>query len=56
MARSLTIKNTEKAATSRLFNVFLLIALGWLMLGMVFAGVSVGDADAVEAAPAFDLE
>ncbi|HJN76884.1 MAG TPA: hypothetical protein QGF58_23350 [Myxococcota bacterium] len=56
MARTLTIKNTEEPATSRLFNVFLLVALGWLVLGMVFAGVSAGDAGATEATPVIDIE
>lgn len=56
MARSLTIKNTEKPATSRLFNVFLLIAMAWLMAGMLVAGLSVGDAEATETPVAIDVE
>jgi len=56
MARSLTIKNTEKPATSRLFNVFILIAMAWLMAGMLVAGLSVGDAAATETPVVLDLK
>ncbi len=56
MARSLTIQHTETPGTSRLFNGFLLLALGWLLAGMLFAGLNVSDADAAEASPVFDVE
>ena len=56
MARSLTIKHTETPGTSRLFNGFLLLALGWLMAGMLLAGLNVGEADAAETVPVLDVE
>ncbi|MCP4808261.1 MAG: hypothetical protein GY913_27905 [Proteobacteria bacterium] len=48
MARSLTVKHTENPETSSLFNGFLLLAFGWLVMGMVVAAFSVSDADAAE--------
>lgn len=45
MARSLTIKHTEAPGTSRLFNVFLLLAVGWLGLSVV-ASAFAGEGDA----------
>ena len=38
MARSLTVKHTEKPQTSSLFNAFLLLAFGWLVVSMLVAG------------------
>ncbi len=38
MARSLTIKHTEKPQTSSLFNAFLLLAFGWLVVSVLVAG------------------
>jgi hypothetical protein len=32
MARSLTVKHEEKASTSPLLNIFLLLAFGWMGL------------------------
>jgi hypothetical protein len=54
MARSLTVSHTETPGTSRLFNGFLLLALAWLMAGMLVAGLNVGDADAAETMPVLD--
>lgn len=56
MARSLTIKHTEAPGTSRLFNVFLLLAVGWLGLAVVASAFS-GEADAaVEQSSVFNAE
>ena len=56
MARSLTVKHTEAPQTSSLFNGFLLLAFGWLVLGMVVAAFSVGEADAAEQPALVDFE
>ena len=56
MARSLTIKHTEAPGTSRLFNVFLLLAAGWLGLSVLAAAFS-GEADAaLEQTSTFNAE
>lgn len=44
MARSLTVKHTETPGTSSLFNVFLAIAFGWLLLSMFAAASASSDA------------
>lgn len=46
MARSLTIKHTEKPGTSGLFNGFLILAACWLGMAMLGSALSIGDADA----------
>lgn len=52
MARSLVVKHTETPGTSSLLNAFLLVAFGWLVLSMVFSGVSASPAPAeLPAAP-----
>ena len=56
MARSLTVKHTETPGTSRLFNGFLILAMGWLMAGMLLAGLNVGEADAAETTPVVNVE
>lgn len=48
MARSLTVKHEEEARTTPLFTVFIVIALGWMLLGALFGAPS---ADAVQAQP-----
>ncbi|GEM_PF-2973362 len=40
MARSLTVKHDELPQTSSLLNAFLALAVGWLFLGMLFAGMN----------------
>lgn len=50
MARSLTVKHTEAPGTSSLFNLFLAVAFGWLLLSM-FAAASASDAPEAPAAP-----
>lgn len=40
MARSLTVKHEEKPGTSSLLNSFLLLALGWMVLGAVLASMA----------------
>ncbi len=49
MARSRTIKHTEKPGTSSLLNAFLLIAFGLLLLSMFLAET---DADAAQTSQA----
>lgn len=44
MARSLTVKHTEAPGTSSLFNIFLAVAFGWLLLSM-FAAASASSVD-----------
>ena len=46
MARSLVISHQEEPGTSRLFNAFLLIALGWMIAGIFLAGPTTGPAEA----------
>lgn len=56
MARSLTIKHTEAPGTSRLFNVFLLLAAAWLGMSLV-ASAFAGEADvAPEQGTVFNAE
>jgi len=55
MARSRTIKHTEKPGTSALLNAFLLIAFGWLVLSMLFAGADADAAQDQQAVPVFSL-
>ncbi len=40
MARSNTVKHEEKLATSPLFNFFLLLAVGWMAVGALVAGMA----------------
>lgn len=40
MARSLTVKHEEKPGTSSLLNSFLLLALGWMVVGAVLASMA----------------
>lgn len=35
MARSMTIKQEEKPTTSPLFNIFFLLAVGWMALAAI---------------------
>jgi len=51
MARSLTITHEEEARTTPLFTVFIIIAMGWLILSAL-AGSS---APSVAATPAPDV-
>jgi hypothetical protein len=37
MARSLTVKHEEKLGTSPLLNLFLFVALAWMVLGAVLS-------------------
>ena len=37
MARSLTVKHEEKPGTSPLLNLFLAVALGWMVLGAMLS-------------------
>ncbi|MBK7756659.1 MAG: hypothetical protein IPO67_02160 [Deltaproteobacteria bacterium] len=53
MARSLTVKHTEAPGTSSLLNAFLLVAFGWLVASMLFAGVSASAA--TDSAPAVGI-
>ena len=53
MARSLTVKHTEAPGTSSLLNAFLLVAFGWLVASMLFAGVSASAA--TQGAPAGEI-
>lgn len=53
MARSLTVKHTEAPGTSGLLNAFLLVAFGWLVASMLFAGVSASAA--TDSAPAVGI-
>ena len=53
MARSLTVKHTEAPGTSGLLNAFLLVAFGWLVASMLFAGVSASAA--TEGAPSGEI-
>lgn len=56
MARSLTVKHTEAPGTSSLFNVFLAVAFGWLLLSM-FAAASASSVDDQGATPVmFDAQ
>jgi len=50
MARSLTVKHTEEPGTSSLLNVFLLLAFGWMIVGML-AGAFASDAEITDATP-----
>ena len=43
MARSLDARHTEDPATSPLFNVFLLIALGWMVAAMFTSAATADD-------------
>jgi len=53
MARSLTVKHEENVPTSPLFTGFLLLAMAWMMLGVVLGG---GEATpGVETAQAAEL-
>jgi len=45
MARSLHVKHEEKLGTSPLLNTFLVLAVGWMMIGALLAS-------AADAAPA----
>ena len=40
MARSLVVKHEEKLGTSSLLNSFLLLALGWMVVGAVLASMA----------------
>lgn len=52
MARSLTINHVEQPATSRLFNIFLLIAAAWLaMITLTGWAAEAPAAASVEARP-----
>ncbi|MED5372457.1 MAG: hypothetical protein VX899_15695 [Myxococcota bacterium] len=51
MARSLTVKHTEKPGTSSLFNAFLILAAAWLGLSLL-ASAFVSEADAAPEASA----
>lgn len=44
MARSLTVKHTETPGTSGLFNLFLALAFGWLLVSMLVAGAQANPA------------
>jgi hypothetical protein len=55
MARSLTIKHTEKPGTSSLFNAFLLLAFGWLVVSMLVAGANADAAQTEAPVPEFAL-
>ena len=48
MARSLTVNHTEEVGTSSLLNVFLLLAFGWMIVGML-AGAFASDAEIPDA-------
>ena len=37
MAKSLTVKHEEVLATSPLFNTFLAVAMGWMVVGAFIA-------------------
>jgi len=43
MARSMTIKQEETPKTSPLFNVFLLLALGWMALAAITSSSAEAD-------------
>lgn len=40
MARSLVVKHEEKIGTSSLLNSFLVLALGWMIVGAVLASMA----------------
>lgn len=40
MARSLVVKHDEKPSTSPLLNSFLVLALGWMLVGAVLASMA----------------
>ena len=44
MARSLVVKHDEKPATSPLLTSFLVLALGWMLVGAVLASMAGGAA------------
>lgn len=56
MARSLNAAHTEDLETSTLFNVFLLIALGVMVLAMFSSAAAAGDAAAAPAAGQISIQ
>ncbi len=56
MARSLDARHTEDLGTSTLFNVFLLIALGVMVLAMFSNAATAGDTLAPAPAAQISLE
>jgi len=55
MARSLTVKHTEEPGTSSLLNVFLLLAFGWMFIGMLASAFASDTSSAPEAPQVIDL-
>jgi F0F1-type ATP synthase membrane subunit c/vacuolar-type H+-ATPase subunit K len=51
MARSLVVKHEEKLGTSPLLNAFLVVALGWMLTGVLVAYAADGAAGAVVSQP-----
>jgi len=56
MARSLDARHTEDLGTSTLFNVFLLIAMGVMVLAMFSNAATAGDAVTPSAPGEFSLQ
>lgn len=42
MARSLQVKHEEKLGSSPLLNTFLVLAVGWMVLGVVLSSWTAG--------------
>lgn len=50
MARSMTITQEETPTTSRLFNIFLLLAVGWMALAAITSASAESEEAPVESA------